>query len=153
MEKPLSIVIRGLGSIRGKFELPVPPCCELALLPYRDVAWRQFSDVLINGLRPGDILVREEVPRRLRIESPIVSIHRQQTFQFRPEIEIRSVLPIIKRLNAEPVPCEEQFLLPDIPHGDCEHPSQSGNKVFVKILIQMRNTFRIRMRDQAMTSF
>src|SRR5215831_8170033 len=124
MKKPLPIIVHRLIVIWRKLELPVSPCRQLTFLPYHDMSRRQLDYSLVDRPRTGHILEREELGNRLEIHLSLVPIDRQETFQFRPEIEISPLLPIVERFDPESISREQELLLTQIPNGNCKHASQ-----------------------------
>src|SRR6185295_3537168 len=88
----------------------------------------------------------------LEIHLSLVPIDRQQALQFRSEIEVATILPIIQRFDAESISGEQKFLLAYIPNSDCKHATQMSDIVFPEIFIQMDDTLGIRMRYKSMAT-
>src|SRR5262249_46801811 len=153
MEEPFPIIVHRLTVIRRKLKLPVSPCRELSVPPYREMSRRQFDYSLIDCSRTGHILERKELGNGLEIHLYLVPIDRQKTFQFRPEIEISPILPIVERFDPESISRKQEFLLAHIPNGNRKHASQMRDIIFTKVFIQVDNTLGIRVGGQDMPSF
>ena len=115
--------------VRIELDLPVAPGGQLAVGVSKIMGSRQFVYVLEKSLLCGGILKCQIIFEGCFVQLLFeVGMH-QKALDFRAEQEAFPHDSIVQGLDAEKVPCPEQFLFHRVPDHEAEHAPQPGQQL------------------------
>ena len=110
------------------------------------MAGRQLAHAPENRPRMRNVLVRQVVIERRRIDLARQPRHLQQTLQFAGKQQSVRLAAIHQRFLAQAVATQHESPVPRIPDGDREHPVEMREALDAEVLVQVDDRLAIAVR-------
>ena len=119
----------------------------IAIAPDERMTGKQSLDAAKERLVIARRMIRQIIRERAVIKLRLDGARGEDRFNFRSEIERAIIrLSIIKRLHAQTVARDKEFMLALVPDGEGEHAPQAFNARRPVLFIKMNDCFRVAVR-------
>src|SRR5262249_20318531 len=135
-----------------EFRAPVAPDGGSATLHDGVMPSRELPELLEHSIRPRYVAKREVITNGVRVHSGVEPSVTQNRLELRGEQEAAREIGVIRRLDAEPIACQEELPSACIIERKGKHSVKTRETLRAQILIEMEDHLAVRFRPKPVPS-